>query len=316
MIASPAFAPIDACWVCGGRVLRPYHTLRFELDAYRNDDQDHELASYTGATLRLVRCAQCGFGQPEALPSLPRYFDRMYDQRWGHAWIASEFEAEYKDLIFGSILDELERRAGGSRRRLLDVGAHAGRFLRLAAEARWRAEGIELNPQTAAFAAAHSGVPVHQVNAAALVADGRRYDAIVMTDVLEHIPAPLEVVSTLASLLDEGGVLAIKVPCGSAQAMKEQACAAVSSHRATLADNLVHVNHFSPRALALTLRRAGLEPTVTVAPPELAPMRRFSARTALSNALRLGIYAAARLPGAIHTPLALHLQAYGTRAGA
>ena len=318
--AAPAriepFARIDACWICGGRRLAPYHTLRFELDAYRNDDQDHELASYSGATLHLMRCGDCGFGQPEALPTLPRYFDRMYDQRWDERWIAAEFEAGYKDVIFRSILRTLERRAGATKRRLLDVGAHAGRFLRMAVDAGWRAEGIELNPQTAAFAAAHSGAPVHRANAAGLALQGRRFDAIVMTDVLEHIPAPMEVVTTLAGLLEPGGILAVKVPCGSAQALKERARAALTSHRATLADNLVHVNHFSPRSLALTLQRAGLTARVVAAPPELAISTRTLSRAALSNALRLGIYGIARSPGVVRTPLALHLQAYAVRTAA
>lgn len=313
MIGVGAFRPIEACWICGGGELSPYHTLRFDLDAFRNGDQDHELASYTGETLRLMRCGACGFGQPEALPSLPRYFDRMYDQRPSESWIAGEFQAQYKDLIFRTVLGELEHRLGGDRRRLLDVGAHAGRFLSLAVGRGWQAEGIELNPQTAAYAAAHAGAPVHQMNAAALAADGRRYDAIVLTDVLEHIPAPAEVLATLVTLLEPGGVLAIKVPCGSAQALKERTLAAITSHRATLADNLVHVNHFSPRSLALALDRAGLASTVVAAAPELNDRRTFSTRVTLSNALRLGIYGLARVPGAIHSPLALHLQAYGVR---
>lgn len=308
-----AFVAVDACWVCGGRRLAPYHTLRFDLDAYHSGDQDHELADYTGETLRLVRCGDCGFGQPEALPALPRYFDRMYDQRWSDDWVAREFEADYKDFIFASILRQLERRVGAGRRRLLDVGAHAGRFLHLATRAGWEAEGIELNPRTAAYAAAHAGVPVHQVNAAALAAGGRRYDAVVMTDVLEHIPVPLDILFTLVSLLDRGGIIAVKVPCGPSQLIKEHALAALGSHRVTLADNLVHVNHFSPRSLALALRRAGTAASVVTAPPELASLRPRSLRVAAGNALRLGLYALARLPGATATPLALHLQAYGVK---
>jgi SAM-dependent methyltransferase len=315
-VTDPRFAPIDTCWVCGSNRRAPYHTLRFDLEIYRTDDQDHELASYSGATLRLLRCAECGFGQPEALPVLPGYFDRMYDQRWDAAWMAREFHADCKDVIFRSILRELERRAGAGQRRLLDVGAHAGRFLRLAAAAGWQAEGIELNPQTAAYAAAHAGVPVHQMNAASLATTGRQYDAIVLTDVLEHIPAPLDILATLVPLLAPRGVLAVKVPCGPAQAGKERLLGAISAHRPTLADNLVHVNHFSPRSLALALDRSGLDATVSAAAPELATLHPFSLRAALSNAGRLGIYALARFPGAVETPLALHLQAYGTRRNA
>jgi SAM-dependent methyltransferase len=312
-VGADAFRPVDACWICGGCELTPYHTLRFDLDVFRNHDQDHELAAYTGASLQLVRCAACGFGQPQALPTLPRYFDRLYDQRHDESWIAGEFDAAYKDLIFTSILRDLDARVRSRGRRLLDVGTHAGRFLQFATRAGWHAEGIELNPRTAAFAATRAGVPVHQANAASLAVQGRLYDAIVLTDVLEHIPAPLEILGTLADMLAPGGVLAVKVPCGSAQALKERTLAALTSHRATLADNLVHVNHFSPQSLARALQRVGLTESVAAAAPELNAPSSFSPRATASNLLRLGLYRLARVPGAVHTPIALHLQAYGVR---
>src|SRR5262245_60835507 len=314
--APTMFAPVSSCWVCGGRTLTSYHTLRFELDAYRSQDQDHELAHYSGQTLDLVRCADCGFGQPAALPTLPRFFDRMYDQRWDESWVAHEFDADYKDVIFRTILRELERRVKSGGRRLLDVGAHAGRFLHLARNAGWDAEGIELNPRTAAYAAARTGLPVHQMNAHALAHRGRRYDAVVLTDVLEHIPEPVDLLSTLAPLTEHGGVIAVKVPCGPSQMIKEGVLASVTSHRVTLADNLVHVNHFSPRSLAIALDRAGFDDAqVGAAAPELRPDAR-ALRARLSNVVRLTTYALARLPGGVHTPLALNLQAYATRRGA
>ena len=314
--AGPMFAPVTACWVCGGRELSAYHTLRFALDIYRSEDQDHELAGYSGQTLDLMRCARCGFGQPAALPTLARYFDRMYDQRWSESWVAREFEADYKDFIFRASLRELERRVGSGGRRLLDVGAHAGRFLDLARRAGWDAEGIELNPRTAAYAASRTGLTVHRMNAQALADRGRRYDAVVLTDVLEHIPEPVALLTTLASLTNAGGAVAIKVPCGPSQAIKERVLGAVSSHRVTLADNLVHVNHFSPRSLRLALERAGFSAVVKTAAPELQPSRPFTWRALGSNAIRLTTYGLARLPGAVETPLALNLQAFGVRARA
>jgi hypothetical protein len=57
----------------------------------------------------------------------------------------------------------------------------------------------------------------------------------------------------------DGGWVAIKVPCGPAQLLKETWRARRSGYRATLADNLVHINHFSPRALRTSLERAGFD---------------------------------------------------------
>ena len=297
---------IDRCWICGGNNLVRFHEAPFDFREYADEDRD--LYAYTGRRVWLVRCATCGFGQPEELPALDRFFDRMYAQRWSDDWIASEFEADYKDFIFASILRSLKQRVPPTMRTLLDVGAHAGRFLHLAQADGWSVEGIELNPRTAAFAAKRTGATVHQVNAHDLAVNGRRFGAVVLTDVLEHIPEPMRLLETIGALVERGGAIAVKVPNGRAQWVKERAFAAVTARRVSVANNLVHVNHFSPRSLTLALEQAGFSNvTIAAAPPELP-------RPGMSRALRLATFAAASLPGAVHTPFALNLQAYGTLA--
>ena len=307
------FARVLACWICGGTSLTRFH--EFSLDYACYAQQDPELHAYTGSAAWLVRCATCGFAQPDTLPTLPRFFDRMYDQHWSPEWIEREFEAEYKDLIFTSLLSALRRRRRGRPGRLLDIGAHVGRFMHLAQLDGWEVEGLELNPRTAAYAARRTGAPVHRVNAQTLGLRGNRYDVVTLTDVLEHIPEPVALLTSIARLVEPGGWIAIKVPCGASQWLKERTLAAVSpSRRISLADNLVHVNHFSPRALARALARAGFsQTTIQTAPPELLPSNPPSVVHTGANAVRLAIYAAGRLPGAVYTPLALHLQAFAQR---
>jgi SAM-dependent methyltransferase len=306
------FAPLERCWVCGGRALARYHQCRFEFQEYAT--QDPELHAYTGATLWLVRCADCGFGQPEAVPTLPGFFDRMYDQRWSPEWIEREFDAGYKDFIFEGILRELGRRLPPASRRLLDVGAHVGRFMNTAQRHGWRVEGIELNPATAACAARRTGAPVHQVNAHTLTASRAEYDAVTLTDVLEHIPEPVAVLTSVGRLLAPGGWLAAKVPCGRSQYHKERVLSTLKpGRRVSLADNLVHVNHFTPRSLEAALARAGFRRIVIRAgAPELIDPAGLGSR--LSNTLRMAVFTTARLPGGVRTPLALNLQAYAMKA--
>jgi SAM-dependent methyltransferase len=306
------FAPVPACWVCGGTQLTRFHELIFDFGPYLQ--QDPALHAYTGQTGWLVRCAACGFAQPEAMPTLPAFFDRMYAQQWSPEWVEREFEATYKDYIFERLVAGLKRRVAPARGRLLDVGAHAGRFMHVAQRAGWDVEGVELNPRTARCAARRTGAPVHCGNAQALLLQGRTFEAVTLTDVLEHIPEPVALLSSIARLIRPGGWIAVKVPCGPSQWLKERWLAAVSpTRRISIADNMVHVNHFSPRALARALQRAGFDRIeVRTAPPELPPAGSSSARWA-GNLLRLAVYAAGRLPGAVNTPLALHLQAFAQR---
>jgi SAM-dependent methyltransferase len=308
----PAFDVRTTCDICGGAELTAVHELIFELAMYQT--QDPELATYSGQRLELMRCASCGFAQPSARPSLPRFFDRLYDQRWSDEWIASEFDADYKDVIFRGILETLARRLDPSRRRLLDVGAHAGRFISLARNQGWAAEGLELNPQTAAYAARRTGATVRQLNVHEVDASTAGFDAITVTDVLEHIPDPVSVLTRVAMLLAPGGWTAVKVPSGPGQLRKEQwRGRLIPGNRPTLADNLVHVNHFSPRSLRIALERAGFRDVViTPGAPELPAGSGW--RGAVSRWSRRGLHLAARtLPGGIHLPVTLNLQAYARR---
>jgi SAM-dependent methyltransferase len=308
----PAFEARTTCDVCGGSELTAVHELIFELTMYTS--QDPELAAYSGQKLELRRCGACGFAQPAARPALPRFFDRLYDQRWSDEWIQSEFEADYKDVIFRGILDTLGRRLDPSRRRLLDVGAHAGRFIALAREQGWAAEGLELNPQTAAYAARRTRASVRQLNVHEVDESTAAFDAITVTDVLEHIPDPVSVLTRVATLLTPGGWTAVKVPSGPGQLRKEQwRGRLVPGYRPTLADNLVHVNHFSPRSLRIALERAGLRDVViTPGAPELPAGRGW--RGILSRWSRRGLHRAARiLPGGVDLPVTLNLQAYARR---
>ena len=304
---TPSFASVQACWVCGASAFDAVHEAIFELSLYAQ--QDPELAAYSGARVTLQRCRACGFAQPAALPALPNFFERLYDQRWADDWIAGEHDAGYKDRIFADILAGLGQRVTRGHA-LLDVGAHAGRFLRLARGAGWESEGLELNPKTAAYAAQVSGALVHQGNIHTFTPT-RCYDAVTLTDVLEHVPQPLDVLTRVRTFLCPGGWVAIKVPNGPAQRVKETLRARLRpSYRATLADNLVHVNHFSAASLARALTATGFhDVTVQAAAPELPedPTRGGAAHWGRLAAFHL----ARTLPGGAASPLAFNLQAYG-----
>ncbi len=305
------FVDIATCWICAGNEFTREHDAILDLEIYRH--QHPALAEYTGETVWFHRCSRCGFTQPERVPSLPRFFDLLYDQLWSPEWVEQEFESDYKDFIFRTILDGLSKRTAAGRR-LLDIGAHAGRFMHLAKNAGWQPEGIELNPRTAKYASTRTGLPVYAVNVDRLPLSDRHYGAITLIDVLEHVPDPLTLLARVDDALEAGGWVVVKVPSGPAQRLKERVRAGVHrGYRPRLADNLVHVNHFSPAALQAALQRVGMQcVTVDIAPPELPPAHGYRGR--ISNLVRRSLYHGGRLlPHSVETPIALNLLAFAQK---
>jgi hypothetical protein len=137
-----------------------------------------------------------------------------------------------------------------------------------------------------------------------------------MVDVLEHIPEPVGALKAAVELLSGDGWMAIKVPEGRNQLRKEELRGRLRpSYRPTVADNLVHVNHFTAGSLRRAMEAAGLaDVAVHAAPPVLPPRSAGAARRVAGAAGPLALWSAARvIPGAARTPLALHLLAYGRR---
>jgi SAM-dependent methyltransferase len=312
------FVATGPCWVCGGKEWDQVWCDPFDLSNYpRFGPYDHANHPPT----RLVRCRACGFGQPESLPAVADFFKTLYTMEWTPESLDHEFDCGYKDLIFQSVLDRLAKRLGARLpRTVLDVGTHVGRFVYLARQAGWQAEGAEFNPLTASYAERRTGAPIYQGPAQELAARGRRFSAVTLNDVLEHIPRPVPLLAELRELLPPGGVLAIKVPHGPMQRLKEGFRQSVLRQpSAGVLTRYVHVNHFTVGSLRRSLEKAGFhQVTIGVAAPEFAPAS-FSGRTrahALEAFLRLSVYRAARLiPGGVYMPLSLNLQAFAINPG-
>jgi 2-polyprenyl-3-methyl-5-hydroxy-6-metoxy-1,4-benzoquinol methylase len=269
----------------------------------------------------VVRCRVCGFGQPEQLPAIEEFFDTLYHVDWSPEVLDSEFNNVFRDHIYRTIIAGLSRRLPAEApRTLLDVGTSVGRFVHLARQAGWEVQGTELDPVLSEYAARRTGATIHHRRAEDLADEGFRFSAVALNDVLEHIPRPAPLLSGLRRLLAPGGVLAVKVPHGPAQRFKEGIRRGIlRSDAAGVMVRYVHVNHFTAKSLRTALERAGFrDVAVGVAAPEYLPAS-WPGRTraqAATAAVREAVYRVARLvPGGVHTPLALNLQAYAVNPG-
>lgn len=94
---------------------------------------------------------------------------------------------------------------------LLDVGSGNGKFLALATEMGWKAEGVDFDPH-AVETARKRGLVVHQGGINALDNRANCYDLITLSHVIEHVHDPLRMLNDCFRLLKPGGRLWLETP--------------------------------------------------------------------------------------------------------
>ena len=94
---------------------------------------------------------------------------------------------------------------------ILDVGCGAGDWLVLFSAMGFDAQGIDLNPRVVEVAAGR-GLNVECRRFEELVADGKTFDIVVLSQVLEHLLEPKKVLKKIQKVLQPGGKLLISVP--------------------------------------------------------------------------------------------------------
>jgi len=173
-----------SCFVCGAAAQKRYFTVR-------------------GWHFR--RCRECGLVRMAPIPDLGaagedyRGFDLASYRKFLESFRVPQYE---RDLAW--------MRENGAAGRLLDVGCGTGEFLDVASRAGFRVAGVEPSPTASAIAAERH--PVIRGELLKTDLGGRRFDAVTLWSVLEHVPSPSEVLARAAALLEPGGILALRVP--------------------------------------------------------------------------------------------------------
>jgi len=165
---------------------------------------------------RIIDCDKCQFIHVMPLPSeleLSKLYKRKYYTKVKPNYIKKyQKEIDYWNLIFDEKLDFLETKIKTQTRSIFDIGSGSGYFLLRAKEKGWAVDGVEPN----LIAADHSrkiGVPViNDFFGNMNIHTMKKFNAINLFDVLEHVHNPIEVLENCYKLLKPKGIIVIEVP--------------------------------------------------------------------------------------------------------
>lgn len=279
-----------ACAVCGAGGLQPHLRVAGDMGA---QGLIPTTDAYGTALSDIARCPACGHMQLADMPA-----DAVLAEAYGDA--ASE---DYVDEEAGQretarrILDRVERQVPPGR--LLDLGCWVGFLLAEARDRGWAVQGVEPSAWASSYARERLGLDVVQDDLFSAPLPEGTFDAVVLGDVIEHLPRPAEALERIASLLAPGGVVVMMLPdAGSrlARTLGARWWSVIPTH----------VQYFTRASMTRLLRDAGWTPLEVRTAPKAFTVRYYLERVGgYSPALARGLVrgaAAARLADRMWAP--------------
>ena len=223
------------------------------------------------ARYHIVRCTRCGFVYAHDLPDerfLARLYREVIDARSeaetpaGRAWVAHQLQ------LAASLI---ERIAATSQPRILDYGCGAGSIVKALNAAGIVCLGYE------PFATEDDARIKQSLSAVKAVAP---FTGIILSDVLEHVAAPVAVLRECFELLAPGGWIVVNVP-DFGEARLKAVIRDLGAGRAVTRElnPWEHLNYFSPGSLAAMVKRANFR-------VEPAPVENFGFRSTTTGLRR------------------------------
>lgn len=193
----------DPCAACSGTGLEPH----FRVSGETGEQGLIPTTDRFGVALAdIVRCRECGHMQLEQLPSESDLAD-SYRAAESLAYVAEE--AGQRATARANLV-AIERHVPPGR--LVDLGCWVGFLLAEARERGWHAVGVEPSEFASAYAREQLGLDVSTADLLTAELGREAFSAVVLADVIEHLPSPAAALERAGDLLDPAGVLAIALP--------------------------------------------------------------------------------------------------------
>ncbi len=195
----------------------------------------------------IVRCSRCGHTRLDPMPEqsiLAQAYARAASQDY-----VDEETGQRETARRALVRIEAHAVAPGQ---LLDLGCWVGFLLSEANGRGWRTIGVEPSEFGSCYARDRLGLDVRTSDLFSAPLPERAFDAVTMGDVIEHLTAPGDALTRIASLLAPGGLLWLALPDAGSRVARVMG-------RRWWSVLPTHVQYFTRHSISVLLRRHGFE---------------------------------------------------------
>ena len=213
----------------------------------------------------VIECDPCGFKHLVPIPTAEE-LEAVYK----HEYYSTEkplYIERYKEdldwwnLVYSDRYDSFEELLAPQQRTILDIGSGPGYFLLHGKQRGWSTKGIE--PSTHAVTHSRSlGLEIipdflTDVSASAL----GTFDVVHLSNVLEHVPDPVNLIGIAKKMLKPGGLLCVVVP--NDYSPFQYALRTVCGYKPWWVAPPHHINYFNVASLTKLLLSQGFDVVLT-----------------------------------------------------
>lgn len=223
------------CIICNNSNLLPLYDLSFKL-------------SNTVERRIYHKCASCKCVFVDEI-SLRKNLNRLYDEDYyvytDDAGLLMRAKKDYEKFI---------RRFLRNSKTLLEIGCAKGHLLARARDDGWIVTGVEISKFASNIARKRFNLDVYSGNIEDINFSGKRFDLIVMFDVIEHVADPIRFLSCLRRLLNSGGTMLIDTP-------NPESIFSKLTYGAWVGFNVYHLQLFGFKTWQVAARKSSLKIT-------------------------------------------------------
>jgi SAM-dependent methyltransferase len=255
-----------------------------EANATYRRDYSKTLRVDPGETFPVVTCVRCRFVFAGLLPEqtfLDDLYEEVIDPEIGFRESTALTWTSHLLNLGSRLLDVLARKSLEGRARVLDFGCGYGTLLKAIEGPRVTAFGFETSPRRVRYM---RGLGLTVLETLEAVQRQAPFDAVVLSDVLEHVPDPMGTLRAVNRMLHIGGILLIRVPD-----FNDRMWAGVLAdlRRGRSPSREVnpweHLNYFSPASLTRLLKDTDYDLLESVQKPAFGLRRDGNSRQRIVN---------------------------------